>query len=178
MMPNKLTPLEKGTNPMNRILLAAFVVAVIAVSLGAAYSSQHPTPAQMVAAADTLDKAFLAAFNKGDADALTALYWDSPDVVQFPPDTLQVRGMTALKAANRSMMTNFKGAKLELTEAHQMPAGDVVIGWGLWRITMPGPDGKPTTMVGRYTDIKAQHNGKWVIIHDHASAPLPPPPAP
>jgi ketosteroid isomerase-like protein len=58
-----------------------------------------------------------------------------------------------------------------------MPAGDVVIGWGLWRVTVAGPDGAPVEVVGRYTDVKAERDGTWVYILDHASAPLPPPPA-
>ena len=33
-----------------------------------------PTAAEMVAAADAVDKAFLDAFNKGDVDALMATY--------------------------------------------------------------------------------------------------------
>lgn len=32
-------------------------------------------------------------------------------------------------------------------------------------------------MMGRYTDIKAERDGKWVYIMDHASMPLPPPSA-
>ena len=31
--------------------------------------------------------------------------------------------------------------------------------------------------MGRYTDVKAQRDGKWVYIIDHASVPLPPPSA-
>jgi hypothetical protein len=30
---------------------------------------------------------------------------------------------------------------------------------------------------GRFTDVKTQRDGKWVYILDHASAPMPGPPA-
>ena len=43
-------------------------------------------------------------------------------------------------------------------------------------MTVRGADGKPTEMTGRYTDVKAERDGKWVYLMDHGSAPLPPPP--
>jgi len=36
---------------------------------------------------------------------------------------------------------------------------------------MTGPEGKPFEMTGRYTDVKALRDGKWVYITDHASVP-------
>jgi len=30
-------------------------------------------------------------------------------------------------------------------------------------------------MEGRYTDVKAKRDGRWVYLLDHASAPIPPP---
>ena len=42
---------------------------------------------------------------------------------------------------------------------------------------MTGPDGEPLQMEGRYTDAKAERDGKWVYLVDHASVPIPPPPS-
>ena len=53
-----------------------------------------------------------------------------------------------------------------------MPAGDVVLGWGTFKLTLPGGGGE---ILGRYTDVKGQRDGKWVYLMDHGSAPLPPP---
>jgi ketosteroid isomerase-like protein len=128
---------------------------------------------EMAADADALDASFVAAFNSGDVDAMNDLYWNSPDVVVFPPDALQARGFAAVANANAGMLGAMAGAKLELIEQHQIPAGDVVIGWGLWRITIPAANGATTELVGRYTDVKGQRDGKWVYLIDHASAPLP-----
>jgi ketosteroid isomerase-like protein len=78
----------------------------------------------------------------------------------------------AIREGNVMSMAAMKGAKLEFTETHQRAAGDVVIGWGLYRVTTQGADGKTTGMNGRYTDVKAERDGKWVYLMDHASVPM------
>lgn len=47
-----------------------------------------------------------------------------------------------------------------------MPAGDVVIGSGLRRVTMPAPDGASIGMVGRYTGVKVNAMER-VYLMDH-----------
>jgi ketosteroid isomerase-like protein len=136
-----------------------------------------PTPAEMVAAADALDRQFLAAFNKGDADGLMATYWKSPKLVSFGPDGMGTKGWDAAHAATAEMVKAMPGATLEFLEMHNEAQGDIVLGWGTWKMTM-GPADKPLVLEGRYTDVKAMRDGKWVYLMDHASVPLPPPPAP
>lgn len=160
------------------VFLAAAAVAFTGCESAPEPAPEAPDPNVMTAAANALDEAFVDAFNRGDAEGMVDLYWHSPEVVSFPPDTLQARGIDAVRTATRRMFTAMKGAKLELTESHQMPVGDMVIGWGLFRITMPAADGSQTEMVGRYTDIKALRNGRWVYVLDHGSMPMPAPAAP
>ena len=163
---------------MKRFSLSVVCVLALGFSLACA-SDEMPAPdtTEMMSAANALDQAFVEAFNRGDAAAMSGLYWNSPDVVLFPPDALQARGLAAIENTNAKMFAAMPGMKIEVTESHQMPLGDVVVGWGLWRVTMPGADGATTEIVGRYTDVKAERDGKWVYLVDHASAPLPPPPA-
>lgn len=126
----------------------------------------------MVAAADALDEQFIAAFNAGDAATMASLYWNDPQAASFPPDTMVLRGAEAgsgMGAAVTAMVA--AGAQLSVTEGHQIPAGDVVIGWGLFTLTMPGPDGTPIEVHGRYTDVKAERDGRWVYLVDHGSVP-------
>lgn len=138
---------------------------------------QGPTPDEMIASAKALDASFLAAFNGGDVEALNALYWNSPDVVSFYPDGSAI-GIDALKAANAATMEIMQGnATLELTEVHYTVIGDSVATWATWKMTMPGPDGSPMELTGRYTDLKAERDGKWVYTIEHVSVPMPPPPS-
>lgn len=160
---------------MRRVLALTTVVAVLGF-VGACAQAVPPAPAPdtdaMVAAADALDQSFLEAFNRGDAAAIAELYWNDPAVVSFPPDSLIARGVPAIQEANGNFFAAMQGAALELTESHQIPVGEAVIGWGLFKITMPVPDGAPMELVGRYTDVKAERDGKWVYLVDHASVPV------
>lgn len=159
---------------MRRIIFAVLVVTVGLISACASMPQNHPD--DMVAAARALDQQFVAAFNRGDAEAWSSLNWNSPDAVLFPPGTLEARGIEAIRRTNAETLAALRGAKIELIESHQIPAGDVVIGWGKWRLTIQGPDGATTEIIGRHTDVKAERDGKWVYLIDHASVPLPPPP--
>ena len=134
-----------------------------------------PTPADLVKAANALDAAFVEAFNRGDAEALAALYSAGTSVVSFPPDAFALRGHEAILEGNRKSFAASPGAKIELTEHNQIPGGDLVVGWGTFKVTIPGPDGKTAEFEGRFTDVKAERGGKWVYLVDHASFPLPPP---
>jgi len=156
---------------MIRILLPAIAL----LPLACASAPPGDRDAAMLEAARALDRDFLAAYNRGDADAVADCYGDEADVVSYPPDQMQVRGRAAIREAARQGFLAMPGARLELTERHARAAGDVVIGWGLWRITLKGADGAPVVLVGRFTDVKAERNGRWVYLVDHASAPLPPP---
>lgn len=128
--------------------------------------------AALIAAATDLDQRFQAAFNSGDGNALATMYWDSPDAVSFPPDSMIVRGK-AVAAGQAKIGADMKaaGAVLSLTEAHHTVLGDAVATWGLWTMSVNGPDGKPIKFEGRYSDLKAQRDGKWVYLMDHASSP-------
>ncbi|HEX5131302.1 MAG TPA: nuclear transport factor 2 family protein [Candidatus Krumholzibacteria bacterium] len=146
------------------VFLAAFVVAP---------ASHASDDAEVLKAAAAVDDAFLKAFNSDDAKGMAACY--SKDAVLFPPDVLTVTGSTAIMSTFAVMVKTMPGCKLEMTDRHSIVAGDKVISYGTFKMTAPGPDGKPMEMMGRFTDVKAMQDGKWVYIHDHASMPMPAP---
>jgi uncharacterized protein (TIGR02246 family) len=161
-----------------RVLVCLLAVGFVPASARAAATTE--TPEQMIAAAKALDAEFFRAFSAGDAEAVLATYWHSPDVVSYPPDAMEVRGWDAIRAEYLKAFGPTSGAspmKLESVEAHYLVAGEFVLTWGRWKLTMPGPDGNPVTMEGRYSDVKAKRDGKWVYIQDHASVPMAPAPA-
>ncbi len=160
---------------MRSLPLRLLAGSVMVLSLACSTAEPTQSTDEMLVAAEALDEAFVTAFNQGDANAMAGLYWNSPDVVSYLPDVLEVRGHDAIREANALSFAAAPGAQLELTEKHLMAAGDVVIGWGLWRISIPTADGEPVELIGRYTDVKAERDGRWVYLLDHASMPLPPP---
>lgn len=152
------------------------VLFFVLISLLNSCAPRGEDPEQMVTAAKELDQRFLEAYNNGDVDALMDTYWNSPELVSYPPDALVLRGWQNVKVAAEETFKQMKGAKLELTEMNNKAVGDVVLGWGKWRIQMTMPGGEVMTLIGRYSDVKAKRDGKWVYIIDHASVVLPPPP--
>ncbi len=165
---------------MKPIVAASPLVLVLALS-GACAPAAPPPPdtAAMIAAATALDEQFLTAFNAGDVAAMNSLYWNSPEAMSFMPDVMVSRGIDGIRAGNETGIPamHAAGAALTINESHHIVVGEAVVSWGLWTMTLNGPDGMPTEMQGRFTDVKAERDGKWVYLVDHASVPLPPPPA-
>lgn len=143
---------------------------------GSAEPMEATDDAALIEAANALDQQFVDAFNAGDADALGALFWDSPDVFSYPPDSMQARGIDAIRAGWAQSLEATPGATLELTESNHFVVGDAVVGHGTFSMTVAGPDDEPMTILGRYTDVKAERDGRWVYLVDHGSVPMPPPP--
>jgi ketosteroid isomerase-like protein len=133
-------------------------------------------PEQMIAAAKALDKQFVEAMNKRDVDAAMATRWNSPDYVSYPDYTMEIRGWRAAKVGTEKMFADVNlmppGATAEVTEANYKVAGDVIIGWGKWHLRI----GESMVVEGRYTNVVAKRDGKWVYILDHLSVPFTPPP--
>ena len=131
---------------------------------------------KMVQAANDLDNKFIEAYNDRNVDALMETFWNSPELVSFPPGMMETRGWEETKATFGEEFANAPEFVLELTESNNVVVGDAVLGYGKWRFTISIPDADPMILEGRYSDVKAKRDGKWVYILDHASAPMPPPP--
>lgn len=108
-----------------------------------------------MAATNELDSLFLAAFNNGDAEAIMKLHWNSPDLPAYPPGEMQVNGFDAVKAGYVRDFAMNKGAKLEYTNANNIPFAEGVVGYGTFKLTMPMEGGEPMVFDGRYTEVKA-----------------------
>jgi ketosteroid isomerase-like protein len=147
-----------------------------ALALVGACAPKGPTPEAMVAAANAVDQAFLDAFNAGDANALMETYWNSPELVNIGLDGMGGLGWDDAKAGWEITMASMPGAQLAFDNPQNIPQGDVVLGWGDWTMTIPTGDGSAMVVRGRYSDVKAMRDGRWVYIMDHASVPMPPAP--
>lgn len=165
--------LAKGTSHLILGLILACLFSI--TSCNTEHKHEHSTMAasDLIGAANELDSLFLVAFNKGDAEAIMKLHWNSPELRAYPPGgEMQMKGYDAVKAAYvRDFATN-KGAKLEYTSVNNIPFVDVVVGHGTFKWSMTKEDGSPMEFHGRYTEVKAMKDGKMVIIVDHTSVPM------
>jgi ketosteroid isomerase-like protein len=124
--------------------------------------------------AQLTDQAWTRAMKANDVEAIMALY--APDAVAYFPD-----GDFKGKPAIRKSWTDFLGmftVKDATSEGTYDTTGDTSLGWGYWSMTViPKAGGEPMVMKGRATVIVKKIGGKWLYTVDHASVPLPPPPA-
>jgi ketosteroid isomerase-like protein len=158
---------------MQRVLIVSFLLSTSIIFFSC--SSKGEDPEKMITAAKDLDKRFIEAYNNRDIDALMNTYWNSPDLVSYTPGQLEIKGWQNVKDVFTEELANMPAFSLQITESNYQLAGNVVIGWGKWQMTISPPGVEPMVIVGRYTDVKEERNGKWVYTLDHASAPMPPP---
>jgi ketosteroid isomerase-like protein len=156
-----------------RTLLGAMIVVLFltvvagCASCGNKCAAVHPDQAK-IDAAKKLDADFTAAFNRQDVDAVVACYWNSPEVVLYPPGAMECRGPQQIHDAVAQVFSETPGGKIELMDAKYTVTGCDVISDGRW--TMTSSSGQ--AMQGRFTEVIAKKDGKWVIVVDHASVPM------
>jgi ketosteroid isomerase-like protein len=129
----------------------------------------------MILNAQAVDRQFVKTFSRGDLDGLMDLYWNSPDLVVYPPNAMEAHGWDQVKAGYAELFRTMPGVKLEIHDSQYHVQGDVVLGNGLWTMTMASPpdsSGPPQQLFGRYTEVIGRRDGKWVYMIDHPSTPL------
>ena len=149
-----------------------FVGLIVMLGAGCASQPQGASADEMISSAKSVDASFITAFNSGDAEGMAALYWNSPDLVVYPPDAMECKGWQALHDEYVQMAKENSGAKLQLIEPQYLVAGNYVIDHGRWKMTLASGQ----EMLGRYTAVMTMKDGKWVFVLDHPSVPMPPPP--
>lgn len=154
----------------------AWSLAAVATLAAVPFLRTTAPAADDTAALKAVDDAFVQAFNKKDVEAVLACYSDDA-VLMDPGPALIYRGKDEIRKGLGEFFKGAPTAELKLDETHYTAVGDFGYGYILWTITMKDPEGKPMTMKGRATDVMAKRGGKWVLVCDHASVPMPPPPA-
>jgi uncharacterized protein (TIGR02246 family) len=155
---------------MNGFARLALSVLVTTTSLGCA--STHTSHSDPVAGANDLDRRYIEAFNRGDAEGVAACYAKGPDVILQPPHPGLVKGWDAIREHYRQMFAAMPKLHLELSDHTNRPAGDVVIGTGAWSLAFDAPGGAKSTMNGILFEVKGVRDGKWVYLADCAVVPM------
>jgi len=104
------------------------------------------------------------AFNRGDIEALLALY--APDAVLVPEPGKQVTGTANVRTALEGFMSLKGTMKLETQSV--VTGGDTALTRGRWTLQGTGPDGKPLEMGSDSAEVwRRQSDGTWLTILDN-----------
>lgn len=148
-----------------------------------ALAGPEPTPAAKpdraaeLAAVTAVDDAWLAAFEKADADALAALYAEDA-MVMDPGPLMVIKGREAIRASFEELAGTTSGIKMKVDQREITVRGEVAWVTALWEMSAHDKASAATiTMKGRACSIMEKRDGKWLIVVDHASVPFVPPAA-
>jgi uncharacterized protein (TIGR02246 family) len=110
-----------------------------------------------------LDRRFEQALNRGDLDALMALYETAAALMPSPGKV--VVGTDAI----RSALGAFIAAKPTIRTSGRLVAltGDIALIANRWTLSLTGTDGKPATMSGNAVEVaRRQPDGRWLFVMD------------
>jgi uncharacterized protein (TIGR02246 family) len=133
-----------------------FAVVAGCLILGAA-----PAVAQDKATIEKLNDAWTAAFNKGDAAAVAAMYTE--DAYVLPPGAEIVKGRTSIEAFWRQAAQQMGDAKL--TTLDVLPLGRAAAR-EIGIVTLKTKSQPPQEIVGKYAVVWRKVGGKWKLATD------------
>jgi ketosteroid isomerase-like protein len=129
---------------------------------------------------DPSSKDVLTAFNalvKGieaaNVDAVTSVYWNSPQLVLFNNNGTVTRGWDQMRKNRESSYPKLKDVKLDVRDVRvQMLGRDGAVVAFLWTQSQTY-DGTPETVTGRTTLVFRRIGKQWKAVHLHSSPDTP-----
>lgn len=153
-----------------------FVVGLLVLSLAACAPPEQDVEKE-IAALKAMESEVTAAFLSENVDSLMATYWNSPDLVMYSPDTMEVKGFDAVRASYARFFKMGDVKSFEIIDSKYKVSGDIAVGWSKWKLTYQLTGLPEMQWEGRFTGLFMKQAGKWYSAVDHSSMPLPPPPA-
>jgi ketosteroid isomerase-like protein len=134
------------------------------------------------AAGSAATKGVLAAFNalldgirRADVNAVTGIYWNSPQLILFNNNGTITRGWEQMRENRASSYPEMKDVKLDVRDVRtQMLGRDGAVVTCQWTQSQTFR-GTPETATGRMTIVFRNTGGAWKAIHLHTSPDRPDP---
>ncbi len=136
---------------MSRKILSAVAFMLIAV----------PALAQTTASIQKLDDAWTAAFNKGDAAAIAAMY--AEDAYVLPPGHDMVEGRSAIEGFWQQAIQQLGNAKL--VAVNVLPLGPRAAR-EIGTVTLETKSRPSQQVVGKYVVVWRKIGGRWLLAAD------------
>jgi uncharacterized protein (TIGR02246 family) len=170
---------------MRKLVVSVLLASSAGLAGCAAAPPPPPAPAAPVAdapadiaAINDARKAFMAAYEAGDAEAIGKLY--TADAVSEPNNQPSLKGRDAIVASLKQMFEKVS-VKPTLTPDETRTLGNVGLDRGHYTYTVTPKDGggTPTSGEGRYLVVFVKDaDGTWRVSRDMDNAMGVPPPAP
>jgi uncharacterized protein (TIGR02246 family) len=133
----------------------------IAIIAGCSILGAAPAFAQDKATIVKLNDAWAAAFNKGDASAVAAMY--TADAFVLPPGAEMVKGRAAIEAFWRQAAQQMGDAKFTTIDVLPLgPAAAREIG----TVSLKSKSQPPQEIIGKYAVVWRKIGGSWKLATD------------
>ncbi len=149
-------------NTIFRLLLLAAVF----VGITANAHDASPDPARAEQEVRQVERAWLDAYEKFDAEAMDRIVGDD-FAITFPNGKMQTKEQL-MKMIRGPKPPSASPMRLFTEDVQARVYGDVVILRG-HVIQESQKDGQPQREVSRYTDVYVQTNGRWQVVASHLS---------
>lgn len=166
--------------------MKSYIPVVLLLSL-AAFTSCAPAPPEPIKSVDAATELrpfvekMLAAWATLDTSKVAPFYSKDPGLVFFDFAPLKYNGWADYETGFKKTISDWKSIKLTLNPDFQATRHGS-IAWATYTIAFEIEPKTGTVMKGegRGTTIFEKRGTDWIVIHDHASAPMPdaPPPPP
>ena len=163
---------------MRRLALLAVVVSLLATATAQTTTSKDHKPAKSAHAGlgqHTLEE-YWAAWSTLNPDNAAKFYDKSPGNVYYDIAPLQYKGWEEYKAGVAPLLAAWQSVKATVSDVQVGTAGDMAWTTSIARLDIVNKDGSKDKMDIRHTALWKRKGGRWLIVHEHVSAPLPPPP--
>jgi uncharacterized protein (TIGR02246 family) len=115
---------------------------------------------------EDMARLFADAFNRGDLEALVALY--EPGAILVTPGGA-VSGLAEVRRALAAFLAS--RPRIEISTRSIVTSGDTALVRSGWTLRAPGPDGAPVEQRGLATEVlRCQPDGTWRYVIDDPNA--------
>ena len=122
----------------------------------------------------TLTDRYFAAWNSLNPDNASPLYAKDADLVFYDIAPLKYTGWAEYDKGVRNVLGGFESLKLTPNNDLKVTRrGNVVWTTVTFHLSAKQKSGGQLETDGRHTAIWEKRSGKWLIVHEHFSAPLP-----
>ena len=136
--------------------------------------AQDSGPANEVQAIRALEQRYITAFSAKDVKTIMTCFIPDESLLVFdlvPPR--EYRGAAAFTKDWQEFLAAFPGPiQVQMTDLSVTADGKVGFGHRIDHLTLTDKGGKTTRMVVRVTHGYRKIDGKWLIVHEHASVPV------